>query len=553
VRDAGPPVQEGQVRDIGTGNAGPRPSLTVIVPTCNRPHPLERLLGQLGRQTLARDRFEVVVVDDGSDVEVKSALTGGYDFDLSIVRQARAGSAAARQFGADRARGDVIVLLDDDMEVPPGFLEAHRAHHGEGDRLVVLGRVRPGADLRTLPLLERYRLGYADRLGEEVQAGRQRLTSAHVYTGNMSLRRTLLEEAGGFDTELSLIHDVELAIRLEQIGARFVLSGDAWSVHGRDGRSTEEWLTRFADDGMWWSKVAAKHPGEITAQPWHLLDLVNPASRPLLALSAIAPSASGVLARSVLASASAADAIGLKRVALAGATVLYGVQMFRGAGRAAGGGRAAFAQYREYRRAFGDVASTPESSAYRRLTAAIGADYKALVETRARYDPDRPAPRSPTSAFAVNIGFQLVVAYRLMRYMRELDLPLAAQVVGRAIRHLYGSDIHPEAELAPGLVIVHGFGLAVSHAVRTSPGCILSHNVTLGDGRDATTGAVGAPTLDANVVIGNGSSLFGPITVGTGSKVMPGCTVYQSVPPYTIVESPAISMRPRDPGARDPG
>ena len=196
--------------------------------------------------------------------------------------------------------------------------------------------------------------------------------------------------------------------------------------------------------------MAEKHPDEITAQPWHFLDFVSPASRPLLALSAIAPSASSVLARSVLASASAADALGLKRVALAGATVLYGVQMFRGAGRAAGGGRAAFAQYREYRRAFADPAGKRESSAYRQLTSAISADYEALVESRARYEPERPAPRSPASAFAVHIGFQLVVAYRLMRYMRDLDLPLAARVVGRAIRHLYGSDIHPEAEPCAG-------------------------------------------------------------------------------------------------------
>jgi serine acetyltransferase/GT2 family glycosyltransferase len=525
------------------------PDVTVIVPTCNRPESLARLLAQLDAQTLAGDRFEVAVVDDGSDSDVVAGLTADHGYDLHVVRQKRAGSAAARQRGVERASGEVLVFVDDDMEVPPGFLEAHLASHGADDRIVVLGHVRPGTDPRTLPLLERYRLGYTDKLAEDVQAGRQRLTSAHVYTGNMSLRRALLDEAGGFDTELALIHDVELAIRLEQVGARFVVSPDAWSVHGRDGRSTEEWLTRFADDGAWWSRVAAKHPGEMTAQPWHLLELVNPVTRPLLAVSAIAPSATGVLARSVLASANAADALGLKRVALAGATVLYGVQMFRGAGRAAGGGRAAFAQYRDYRRAFADMGSRRESSAYRHLAAAIRADYEALVVSRERYDPDRPAPRSPTAAFVVNIGFQLVVSYRVMRYMHELELPLAAQVVSRGIRYVHGSDIHWEADLAPGLVVSHGFGLAISRAVRGGPGCILAQNVTLGDGRDAATGAVGAPVLEADVVIGNGSSLFGPITIGAGSKVMPGCTVYESVPPYTIVESPTIAMRPRRPAS----
>ncbi len=519
---------------------------SVVVPTLNRPDAIASLLEQLDRQTLSPETFEVIVVDDGSADELR--LRDGYRFALRVERQAHAGVAVARQLGVERSAGEVIVLVDDDMELPPRFVEAHLEHHRNDDRLVVLGRVRPGDGANALPLLERYRLGYGDRLTHEVRSGGTQLTGAHVYTGNMSLRRALLEEVGGFDADLALIEDVELGLRLERAGARFVLSDEAWSVHGHDPRPSAQWLARFADDGVYWSKVAKKHPDMPAANPWHFIDLVNPISRPLLALSAVAPSASRGLARGVLASANAADTLGLERVALAGATLLYGVQMFRGVGREAGGGRASLAQYRDYRRAFREARNGRgrHASAYRGLTEAIGYDYQALVETRARHDPERPAPRSPGAAFAVNIGFQLVVAYRVMRYLREVDRPLAARVTARAIRHLYGSDIHWDAELAPGLVIVHGFGLAISHGARTGRGCILSHNVTLGHGRDSETGAVGAPRLEDDVVVGTGSSLFGPIVIGAGSKVMPGCTVYQSVPPRTIVESPTVSMRPRD-------
>ena len=116
----------------------------------------------------------------------------------------------------------------------------------------------------------------------------------------------------------------------------------------------------------------------------------------------------------------------------------------------------------------------------------IAEDYRSLVESSDRYDPRHPDLGSPAVAFVRNIGFQLVVAYRVMRYMRALELPLATRLVARTIRHVYGSDVHWDAELAPGLVFVHGFGMAISYAARTAPGCIVSQNVTLGVGRDAS-------------------------------------------------------------------
>jgi serine O-acetyltransferase len=123
---------------------------------------------------------------------------------------------------------------------------------------------------------------------------------------------------------------------------------------------------------------------------------------------------------------------------------------------------------------------------------------------------------------------------------------LATRILARCLRHLYGSDIHWDADLAPGLVVVHGFGIAISHAARTGRGCIISQGVTLGDGRDPTTGDTGAPELGEDVVVGPGSALIGPIVIGAGSKIAANCTVSESVPPRTIVDAPPISIHARD-------
>jgi serine O-acetyltransferase len=144
------------------------------------------------------------------------------------------------------------------------------------------------------------------------------------------------------------------------------------------------------------------------------------------------------------------------------------------------------------------------------------------------------------------IGFQMIAAYRAMRFCVEAEIPLAPRVASRLIRHVYGSDIHWEARLEPGVVVVHGMGLAISHAARVERGAILFQNVTLGMGTDPGTRQSGAPVVERGVHVGAGSTLFGPITVGAGSKVTANCLLRQSVPPNSLVEAPApqVTTRP---------
>jgi serine acetyltransferase len=143
------------------------------------------------------------------------------------------------------------------------------------------------------------------------------------------------------------------------------------------------------------------------------------------------------------------------------------------------------------------------------------------------------------------IGLQIAAGYRLMRFFREAELPMLAKLTARALRHVYASDIHWNADLAPGIMFVHGMGLAIHGAARIGPRCVIAQNVTLGLGLDRETRVEGAPTLEADVRVGAGATLLGPITVGAGSKIMPGVVLMQSVPPNSIVESPAAVVRER--------
>lgn len=120
---------------------------TVIIPTYNRPAHLARLLGCLARQE-GDVVEEVIVCDDGSSTDTAGALAPfeGAVPGLTLLRQDDLGFRAgqARNLGIRRARGGVLIFLDDDLLLPPGFVAEHVAAHacrvnGSPNRRIVLG------------------------------------------------------------------------------------------------------------------------------------------------------------------------------------------------------------------------------------------------------------------------------------------------------------------------------------------------------------------------------------------------------------------------------
>jgi len=531
-------------------------SISVVIATYNRQDLLRRLLRQLDDQTLDPATYEAVVVDDGSKEDTRAALGDLVTrYAHRIERQENAGAAAARERGVSLARGRIIVFLDDDMQVGPSFLASHYEKH-EGDDTVVLGRLRPDAKLADMPLFERFYARVMAQQNEELAAGTRPVRGHNIYTGNVSLARALFVKAGGFDRAFRALEDEELGVRLEKVGAKFVFANDAESIHGSDWSSMAKWMERAYRDGVYQTKLAKKHPDMPESSPWRFLPDLNPISRPFMTLALNAPRAAKLVANAAATTASALDRVGLEPVAIAGMTFVYGVQYYRGVREETGSARAARREYRQWRRGL-DLLRKGERgdrTAFRALVHGIAEDHRILRFYGEKYDdrvdggpPAKTSPLSLASDAVKKIGFQLMIAYRVMRFFRDAGLTLAAQFMSRTIRHAFASDVHWDAELEPGVMIVHGFGLAISYAARVKTGCILFQNVTLGYGPDPTTRTSGAPLLEENVHVGIGATLYGPIIVGAGSKIMAGCVLSRSVPPRSIVEAPVPNVAARRP------
>ncbi len=179
----------------------------------------------------------------------------------------------------------------------------------------------------------------------------------------------------------------------------------------------------------------------------------------------------------------------------------------------------------------------------------VRADWDNSQRYRGKYhgDSQQSVLKLPVAA-VTKVGFQMMIALRAMKLAQEARVPLAPQVLSRAIRHLYGAEVHWKTTIHDGVSIVHGTGLVLSHRAVVGEGCILFHNVTLGEGVDPETREVGAPTLGRDVHVGPGATLLGPIHVGDGTKIAAGAVLTRSVPPGSLVKPADSAVTERDAG-----
>jgi glycosyltransferase involved in cell wall biosynthesis len=198
------------------------PRVSVIIPTYQRRVALRRALLSLARQTVAAESYEVIVSVDGS-TDGTSEMLSTFDasFALRTVAGEQRGRASACNAGIVLARGDVLIILDDDMQVVPEFVERHRRHHPRGSRLCVLGAVPVELD-GSSPHAARYvQASFDTHLARLPQEDHLYLPRS-FYTGNASLRAQVLREVGDFDESFTVYgnEDVELALRLRAGGVK---------------------------------------------------------------------------------------------------------------------------------------------------------------------------------------------------------------------------------------------------------------------------------------------------------------------------------------------
>jgi glycosyltransferase involved in cell wall biosynthesis len=229
----------------------------VIVPAFRAEATLPALFEALARQTLPRELFEVILVDDGSpDGTAAVAERAG----ARVLRQRNAGPAAARNLGAREARGAILVFTDADCAPEPDFLERLLAPFADARVAATKGAYLS----RQRPLVARFvQLEYEERYDRMAAAQARAGGIDFIDTYAAAFRREAFLGAGGFDESFpnASVEDQELSFRLAERGAvmKFVPEARVFHLHAASMRA---YARKKAKIGFWKVAVLRRHPGK---------------------------------------------------------------------------------------------------------------------------------------------------------------------------------------------------------------------------------------------------------------------------------------------------
>jgi glycosyltransferase involved in cell wall biosynthesis len=236
------------------------PDVTVIIPARDRPKELVEVLTALAAQDLPRQRFEILVCDDGSvsNLRFRVEEMKAQGLDVSYLRQPPRGPATARNLGIRNARGEIIALTDSDTRPAADWLtRLVAALEADPEAAGVEGLVRADND------------GQYDPLGE----GPTNLSGGVYLTCNMAYRRAVLESVGGFDETFPYpaYEDTDLAARVSETGKRILWEPRAVVLHPQRPltlstvfKKLRHWeyvlLMGFRYGYLGWKKYPTRHP-----------------------------------------------------------------------------------------------------------------------------------------------------------------------------------------------------------------------------------------------------------------------------------------------------
>jgi len=215
---------------------------SVIIPTYDRPRYLGEALASLLQQDFPSARYEIIVVDNKPTGEVRKLvqeLEQDQRRSIRYVEEPKVGLHNARHTGAREARGEILVYIDDDVIVHPGWLGAVIRPFSDPEVACVGGKVIPKWEAEPpdwWPELSSTYLSLLD-LGEETK---ELCWPDGVYGCNMAVRRSALYEVGGFNPDdignrklIWLRGDGETGLhrKIYDAGYKVVYSPHAWLYH----------------------------------------------------------------------------------------------------------------------------------------------------------------------------------------------------------------------------------------------------------------------------------------------------------------------------------
>ncbi len=242
---------------------------SIIVPVYNRPDEVDELLESLSNQTL-KD-FEAIIVEDGSVKPCKD-VCDKYAGILALHYYVKenSGPGQSRNYGAERANGEWLIILDSDVVLPEDYLRSVECGVRSENGLAAWGG--PDAAHPSFTPIQKaisYSMTSFFTTGG-IRGGKAKLDKFYPRSFNMGIRRDVYQELGGF-TKMRFGEDIDFSYRIVEAGYRPQLFPEAWVWHKRR-TDFRKFFRQVYNSGIARINLMKRHPG--TLKLVHLLPTV---------------------------------------------------------------------------------------------------------------------------------------------------------------------------------------------------------------------------------------------------------------------------------------
>ena len=203
---------------------------SVIIPVYNRPDEADELLQSLTRQSF-KD-FEVIIVEDGSSVPCKDVAERYQNIlDIHYYAKPNSGPGQTRNYGAERSRGEYLIILDSDCILPEGYFAAVEEELQKAPTDAFGGPDRAHVSFTDIQKAINYSMTSFFTTGG-IRGGKKKMDKFYPRSFNMGVRREVYETLGGF-SRMRFGEDIDFSIRIFKGGYACRLFPGAWVYHKR--------------------------------------------------------------------------------------------------------------------------------------------------------------------------------------------------------------------------------------------------------------------------------------------------------------------------------
>ncbi len=239
-----------------------------VIPVYNRPEEIDELLQSLTAQSV--NDFEVIVVEDGSSTTCQD-VCAKYEtsLDLHYYYKENGGPGLARNYGAEHSQGDYLIILDSDVVLPEGYLEAVDNELNANPADAFGGPDRAHDSFTPTQKAISYSMTSFFTTGG-IRGGKKKLDKFYPRSFNMGIRREVYSGLGGF-SRMRFGEDIDFSLRIFEAGYRCRLFPEAWVWHKRR-TDFKKFFRQVFNSGIARINLHKKHPGSLKAV--HLLPTV---------------------------------------------------------------------------------------------------------------------------------------------------------------------------------------------------------------------------------------------------------------------------------------